>query len=593
MKKRFFKKAISLLISSTVIFGSGICVFADEQEEEMPEEAEEVIAEETEVPVEETVIEDTDHDADITEEVFSDENFDEEISDEIFDDETDEYIPVEEPEEIVVEEEISSVILSESITYGWRKNSKGWWYRDSDGTYPKDCWKEISGVYYHFNSAGYLDTNKWIETENGGWFYVDENGKIFVGWKKISGKWYFFSSHYRMTDGNMLTGERYCYDLNYKDSAGYYYFDDNGVMQTGIVELYSRLFYFGTDGKEVKGPRVIEIDGQYYYMDSRGAMLEVDAGSLSGWLRMGEDSFYFDENGEVLTGSQVIDGKHYLFDENGAAYTGWLCDQSGPHDVLYYYGKDGAMVTGWNYITIGFPCDIFSDYGPGNHYYDPYDEGVVACDRWYYFDESGAMQTGTQKIDGRTYNFHGKFGYLSPEGWLCIEDNWYFFKKVHGGVEDDDEYYYRALKGLQQINDKWYYFDTDGIMQTGFMDLDGKVYYFDNSGAMTFGWKKIGNSWFFFTREGEDAGTIVTGWQKIDGKWYYFSESGVPFMVTGWKTIDGKTYYFDKSGAMHTKWLKFGYYWYYFKSSGEMVTSSVEWKGVTYYFYSDGRCKNP
>ena len=38
MKKRFFKKAISLLISSTVILGSGICVFADEQEEEIPED---------------------------------------------------------------------------------------------------------------------------------------------------------------------------------------------------------------------------------------------------------------------------------------------------------------------------------------------------------------------------------------------------------------------------------------------------------------------------------------------------------------------------------------------------------------------------
>lgn len=54
------------------------------------------------------------------------------------------------------------------------------------------------------------------------------------------------------------------------------------------------------------------------------------------------------------------------------------------------------------------------------------------------------------------------------------------------------------------INDNPMRFDLDseGVMQTGWQEIDGERYYFDEEGVMQ------------------------TGWLEIDGIWYYFSENG-------------------------------------------------------------------
>ena len=40
----------------------------------------------------------------------------------------------------------------------WKKNSVGWWYEYSDGSYLTNCWKKIDNVWYYFNSKGYAVT---------------------------------------------------------------------------------------------------------------------------------------------------------------------------------------------------------------------------------------------------------------------------------------------------------------------------------------------------------------------------------------------------------------------------------------------------
>ena len=55
-----------------------------------------------------------------------------------------------------------------SIQYEWKKDGKGWWYKNPDGSYPKNTWQKISGKWYHFDSKGYMQT----------------------GWLNDSGKWY-------------------------------------------------------------------------------------------------------------------------------------------------------------------------------------------------------------------------------------------------------------------------------------------------------------------------------------------------------------------------------------------------------------------
>lgn len=39
---------------------------------------------------------------------------------------------------------------------GWAQDNVGWWYRNADGSYPVNTWKELGGKQYYFGSDGYM-----------------------------------------------------------------------------------------------------------------------------------------------------------------------------------------------------------------------------------------------------------------------------------------------------------------------------------------------------------------------------------------------------------------------------------------------------
>lgn len=123
---------------------------------------------------------------------------------------------------------------------GWQKNATGWWYQNSDGSYPTNKWQEINGEWFFFNQDGYCLINKWLN-RNGKWYWLDHRGTSSTGWKKIEGSWYYFNS-----DGDMQTGwVKYKDDWFYlntsngfmesnqfvKGQNGWYYLNDDGVME--------------------------------------------------------------------------------------------------------------------------------------------------------------------------------------------------------------------------------------------------------------------------------------------------------------------------------------------------------------------------
>ena len=75
---------------------------------------------------------------------------------------------------------------------------------------------------------------------------------------------------------------------------------------------------------------------------------------------------------------------------------------------------------------------------------------------------------------------------------------------------------------MQFIDNKWYYFNENGLMQIGLQTIDNSGYYFNKDGV------------------------LQTGWQSINGEKYYFSENGKA--TPGYKTIDGKKYLFANNG---------------------------------------------
>lgn len=114
----------------------------------------------------------------------------------------------------------------------WRKDSIGWWYRNSDGSYPQLQWKHIDGKWYYFDGRGYITHSKW-EWINGHWYYFNTSGHMTENtWKMIGDKWYYFD-----TKGHMLR----------EQWVGDYYVGKNGDMLKNTVTPDN--YVVGSDGK--------------------------------------------------------------------------------------------------------------------------------------------------------------------------------------------------------------------------------------------------------------------------------------------------------------------------------------------------------
>jgi len=99
---------------------------------------------------------------------------------------------------------------STSIPQGsisWQRDNKGWWIKNSDGSYPRNEWKIVNNSWYFFDSQGYMFTG-WLNS-NGSWYYMNtdegsDNGKMVTGWRVVSGKWYYLSTATDGSGGKML-----------------------------------------------------------------------------------------------------------------------------------------------------------------------------------------------------------------------------------------------------------------------------------------------------------------------------------------------------------------------------------------------------
>ena len=245
---------------------------------------------------------------------------------------------------------------------------------------------------------------------------------------------------------------------------------------------------------------------------------------------------------------------------------------------------DGSTYT---YETL-VECQLVGGENEGDEIYDhtldipPESEGLsrkgYAFDGWYS-DEECTEYFDSRREKGYPEETHVYAGWREvwKKGWRQLEKGWKY------SIEEGKDY----KNGVYKIGKKYYGFNSEGYMVTGWKKFSGKWYYFQSSGAAVTGWKKLSNKWYYFN----SSGVMMTGWQKISAKWYYFTSGGA--MVTGWKKISGKWYYFTSSGAMKTGWLKLNNKWYYFTSSGAMVTGTRKIGSKTYKFNSSGVCLNP
>ena len=196
-----------------------------------------------------------------------------------------------------------------------------------------------------------------------------------------------------------------------------------------------------------------------------------------------------------------------------------------------YYDSDGRKVTN----TWRKGADNLWRYLDGS--------GNMALNSWvddeYYVDSNGIMVTDQwQKIavnDSRISSTGYAWYYLGSSGKM-ISDTW------------------------KKINDKWYLFDNDGVMQTGWAN-DNMVYLGDD-GAMRVGWLLLDppEDEYYDDDDDDDYGPFASNEGfDVNGKyWYYFKTDGEKFVPDDEYELrknDGDYYCFDEYGRMRTGWI--------------------------------------
>lgn len=192
------------------------------------------------------------------------------------------------PSKILNEKRLQSVkngIIAEynrlkgnKVKPGWIKDNIGWWYRNTDGSYPKSTWEKISNEWYYFNNKGYMVT----------------------GWEYINKKWHYFKSN-----GHMETGW-------IRPNKSWYYLNANGEMQTGWTQIHNTWFYMDRSGRMQTG--WLYYRKNWFYLDDRGGM-------RIGWYEVDSKWYYFNEKGYMQTGLLTLNDKHYFLQRNGALIT--------------------------------------------------------------------------------------------------------------------------------------------------------------------------------------------------------------------------------------------------------------------------------
>lgn len=310
--------------------------------------------------------------------------------------------------------------------------------------------------------------------------------------------------------------------------------------------------FFDSEGKLAKGFQVIETSA--YYFDESGAMVR-------GLLQIDGNTYFFGNDGKMQIGWQTIDGAVYFFGDDGAAVKGWQTIDG----KTYFFDAAGIRMTGIiaigenRYLLRPGTGELLSGWWKLDGY-------------WYFGNKDGVLVTGMQKI-GTVYYCFDKETCRMYTGWQKIDNCWFFF--------DNNGH---RLTGFQKLGTKTYYFDpATGIMLTGWRMLNDHWYFFNDSGHMLKGFQKLGTKTYYFDPE---SGIMKTGWKELDDIWYFFNESG--HMLIGMNRVGTKYYYFDPSGKMQIGFVKLSDGTYYFNEKGQRVSGVQEIKDKKYYFYSSG-----
>ena len=437
----------------------------------------------------------------------------------------------------------------------------------------------------------------------------------------------------KLTTNEKITqwSAKYFNGSNIQGTGARYVLQDNATNQ--YFNLKAGQTFLPKQMTEITATGFRRVGDKVQYLSTSGYLAK------NTFIQIGANQwYYFDKNGNMVTGEQVIDGKKYFFLDNGLqlrhvlrqgsdghvyyydpkgaqAFNGFY-DFAGPRQDVRYFDGNGQMYRGLHdmYGTTFYfdektgiqAKDKFIRFADGHTRYFIPDTGNLAVNRfaqnpenkaWYYLDSNGYAVTGLQTINGKQYYFDNE-GRQVKGHFVTINNQRYFLDGDSGEiarsrfVTENNKWYYvdgngKLVKGAQVINGNHYYFNNDYSQVKGAW-ANGRYYDGDSGQAVTNRFVQVGaNKWAYLNQNGQK----VVGLQHINGKLYYFEGNGVQAKGK-LLTYRGKKYYFDANGgeAVTNRFIQISRgVWYYFNASGQAVTGEQVINGQHLYFDASGR----
>ena len=565
----------------------------------------------------------------------------------------------------------------------WKKVGGYWYYFGeyyhayTEGAY------EIEGKRYLFDEYGKLLTGGWV-SDGYDWFYADpqNDNALVTGLKTIGGKKYCFDEYGVMFKGHTFSWEDVYYIAGtdgvikttfsgtgwVKVGNDWYYSEDGCPVRDSLYTIGGKTYGFDGEGRMLYGG-IANCWYETYYFDANGVV-------QTGWIKVGNDWVYgnpeykwldwghcyiegkdyiFDEDHCLMTGTFTYDGSIYKTDSDGAVTSSTPCADGWVHfDNNWHYIVDGNLgYTGWvgdyliRYGTMVFDEVIsyngklyylkpngqllrgaWASDGNGGYWYLAKADGSLYCSEWvqkggaWYYFEGYYMVTGACQIGDELHRFdeNGKWlGKIKEEnneppeglsnGWHKLGGYWYYYKDgapYWGEHTIDGKTYYFADNGIMLSNMPfgdymtWRYYGADGaaVEAVGWKYLNGAWYYFNPDHTLYFGMAKDSAGWCYVyldydSKKEAYVGRLATNeYLVVGGSLYYFNSSGSAksaISANGWYKAGSDWYYFENGALISDGYHVIGGAGYYFYD-GMMYTNTIEWvDGKICYFGADGK----
>lgn len=404
---------------------------------------------------------------------------------------------------------LSAQTVDAAVKTGWVKES-GKWYFYKDGV-KATGWQEWDEKLYYLNSDGTMKANEWMIDTDGSIYYFRSWGGAYKNCNAvINGRSYTFGADSKMQGSQWIV------------KGGNWYLAKDGKIATGWQEWQGSKYYLNSDGTMRSNEWRLDDTGKIRYLCSWGGAYKNRSAKING------RSYTFNNNADVTNTQWIAMDGTWKLAKDGRIATGWQTWDKN----LYYLNSDGSMKANEAFTDSG-KLYFFRSWG-GAYKNCWYTSGGK---KYYLHDNSAAYQNEWLKADGKWYYFQSD-STMATNTWI---DNYYVDASgvwIPNKEKPTD-------KWITSGNRKWYRHADGSYTKNDWEVIDGKYYRFDKDGWMVTGWQKIGNVTYYMDKTtGERYGE---GWHWIDGNCYYMNANG-EMAVDTW--IDG--YYVDASG----KWIK-------------------------------------